>query len=271
MISAAGSLLSLGIADQREFRPLRDRLRQLAGSTDWHTATTLSEFLVQPPRTAVEFAVVWQSWPDEFTAADVTRLLAALPLCRVVCVTGAWCDALPRTRRAWPVGLVVPWWRAWPRLQRECRALCDADEDLLPWTASREEAWLWEQAGETVVRLDGLRIAMDIPDATFAATLRHEFHAAGASIVTDQPDVVLMDADPWSRDRAAALTAQIARIAPATAVAFSAWTTPEVVAEGLATGVAAVVPKLDPAAWAIALAEVSRAANSPAPQGVVKD
>jgi CheY-like chemotaxis protein len=271
MIPAAGTLLCLGLADRDEFRPLRDRLFQLTEPTRWQTAATLVDFLAQRPRTPVEFAVIWQSGADEFTAGDVTRLLAALPLCRVVCVTGAWCDALPRTRRAWPVGLVVPWWRAWPRLQREWQALCEGGGDLLPWTASREEAWLWQQAGETVARLDGLRLAMDMSDAAFAATLRDLFRTAGADIVTDQPDVVLVDADPWNADRAAVLTTQIARIAPTPVVAFSAWTTPEVVAECLATGIAAIVPKLDPTAWTIALAEVSHAANSPAPQGVVKD
>jgi chemotaxis response regulator CheB len=130
---------------------------------------------------------------------------------------------------------------------------------------------LWEQTGETPERLDGLRLALDISDAAFAATLCDVFRAAGAVIVTDQPDVVLLDAEPWSLNRAAVLTTQIARIAPTPVVAFSAWTTPDVVAECLAKGVAAVVPKLDPTAWTIALAEVSHAANSPAPQGVVKD
>lgn len=258
MIPLTGGLLSLGLADRAEFAALREQLAEWSRGAAWPAWPTVSAFLEQRTREPIVFAVVWQSWPDEFSAADVHRLLAALPLCRVVCVTGAWCESDARTRRVWPPALVVPWWRAGPRLAREWQALCHNPGDLLPWTASREETWLWEQASLQSPRLDGVRVSIAMSDPAFAATIRDVATSAGATVVEERPDVVLVDADPWSAALAATLADVVTRVAPATVVAFSAWTTPELLAACRESGVAAVLPKLDPSAGLAGLAKPVR-------------
>ncbi|HUQ70535.1 MAG TPA: hypothetical protein VM165_13470, partial [Planctomycetaceae bacterium] len=221
-----GSYLSLGQSDRAEFQPLRKQLLSEAEARSWRTVATLSEFLEQQSsgqfRTPIEFAVVWQCWSDEFTAAEVIALLAQLPLCRVVCVTGPWCESDQRTRRAWPPALVAPWWHAGQRLQRELAAVQTRAAHSPPWTASREELWLWEQSVPDERFLAGIAISLRMADHNFSAMLCEMLLAAGATAVqypSHDVDVVLVDADPWSADLARMLSGTVQEVFPIRVIA----------------------------------------------------
>lgn len=227
------SFLSLGHSDCAEFQPLWRALQEPSESGCWRTAATVSEFLDQQRTngaTSIEFAVVWQSWSDEFPPAQMATLLAALPLCRVVCVTGPWCEADMRTRRAWPPALVVPWWRAGRRLQRELDAARSRNGSALPWTASREEVWRHEQELSEPMALTGLTVAVFVSDAALAEMLRAALVSAGANLAESSADVVdfvLIDVDPWNIDRSAAVRQLVEEVAPSMVLGLTAWPTAE--------------------------------------------
>lgn len=177
--------LSVGQSDSPEFRPLWDRLQSWLPTATWDIAASASEFLERrnsPSTRAMDFAVIWQCWSDEYPPASIHQLLAALPLCRVVCVTGPWCEADQRTRRAWPPAVVVPWWRARVRFERELSTWQAGDGSAPPWTASREEVWLWEQADSPPPSDARVQIAPRPFDAAFAAMLANHLISRGYQI-----------------------------------------------------------------------------------------
>ncbi|MDZ4689087.1 MAG: hypothetical protein SH850_28770 [Planctomycetaceae bacterium] len=196
----------------------------------------------------IEFAVIWQSWSEEFTASEITEMLAQLPLCRVVCVTGPWCESDQRTRRAWPPALVTPWWHAGQRLQHELAAVQSRAAHAVPWTASREELWLWEQTTPDQSSLAGLAVSLRMADHHFSAMLGETLIDIGATVVqyaSDDVDAVLVDADPWSPDRARALAEVVQDVSPIPVIALSGWTIPELASEVQACGVLGVCSKFD--------------------------
>jgi hypothetical protein len=87
---------------------------------------------------AADLIVVCQSWSDEYTAREVTALLSAAPLARLLCVYGRWCDSDGRTRNIWPLAVRVPAVEFEARLQREINVLEGRDAPL-PLTATRTE------------------------------------------------------------------------------------------------------------------------------------
>lgn len=192
-MTTKSSFLSIGQPKDREFVSLWQQLQEWTGSIPWRCLATSDEFLANLASKPINWAVIWQRWSDEYSPQDVADLLAALPLCRVVCVTGPWCEADQRTRRVWPPALVVPWWRAERRLAREWTDVI-AGGSGLPWTASREESWLWEQ-NAPVESLTDLRLCVSINDAAYAATLRGDIESRGGHMADESVDVIVIDAD----------------------------------------------------------------------------
>ncbi len=82
--------------------------------------------------------VVLEDWPDEFSAGDVSALLAAAPLAEIVCVGSVWSESVLRSRSTWPPSLRVPLWRAWPQLALRWR-IATRGASFRPWTASPTE------------------------------------------------------------------------------------------------------------------------------------
>jgi hypothetical protein len=245
------SFLSLGNPDCAEFQPLWQSLQEPSESHGWRTAATVAAFLEQQrsgaDRTPVEFAVVWQSWSDEFPPTEIVALMAALPLCRIVCVTGPWCEADLRTRRAWPPALATPWWQAGPRLLRELEAARTRSGSALPWTASREEVWLHEQQLGEPMRLTGQTVAISVSDAAMAEMLQAALVSAGANLAESSADVVdfiLIDVDPWNTDRSAAVRQFVQEAAPSTVLGLTAWPTADLSLATRSCGVTGLISKL---------------------------
>jgi len=135
----------VGDADRAEFRSmLAETASELSESSTCYleNVSAVEDRIVHgaPPP---DLLIVFESWPDEFPADHVSRLFAAAPLARIVCVGGAWCESAGRTRSHWPLGLRVPVWLATVRIRYELDVLAGR-RPALPPTATREE---WILAG----------------------------------------------------------------------------------------------------------------------------
>jgi hypothetical protein len=213
MTSFPKSALCLGRVDWPEFRPLWQEIQVATPQTHWEMAASTQEFLNRPSSSdPIELTVIWQTWSDEYPPEEILSLLAALPLCRVLAITGPWCESDQRTRRSWPVAMAVPWWRASRRLKAELANFNEGNAP--PWTASREEVWLWESAQTANGRGSGAANPSSISDAALATMLAAERLPY---------DAVVFDAEPWDAERAAALvdTTEANRSQPVWA--FSSW------------------------------------------------
>lgn len=206
-------------------------------------------------------AVVCQSTPDEFTAREVEFWLGVWPITRFVCCYGPWSDSDGRTRSAWPLPLRTPVAGAMSRLRQELDVI-SGTRPAPAATATREEAFGWEYTGHAA----GDEAALQTPtglDVRFE-TADREYAAMLTDVCADVADgvraasgaapyrVVLWDADPWPRRRATSATRVAAELrrrhGTDDIVALLGFPRAEDV-EGLrSAGVAAVLPKLTPAA-----------------------
>lgn len=243
----------IGDGSRAEFAVVRawmDRCPDLA----WTSMTTVRELIEQRPR--VDLVVIGESWPDEFPAQDVTQIIATVPLARVVCVSGLWSEAVGRTRSAWPPAWRVPLWESISRLERELDGLraCQSHSTspaaaFLPWTASRQETWLWQHNDTTFPAPSGKGRTVslgEIADSSLVAWLSTWLTANGYRIDHDQAEIVLCDADPWSALIQEHLVAVKQRFPNARIVALTAWRTPALEAELAALAISDIADKLSP-------------------------
>jgi hypothetical protein len=247
-------VLSIGAAEAAEFAVVRDAIRPLERTGRFLHLSELAAWKPSPGDDAPELILVWQRFSDEYPAGDIARLLAAVPLARIVVIYGAWCEADGRTRTAWPAGLRVPVWQATARIRQEWGCLTGEGVPL-PWTASREEAWLRDVAAAGDGSLSGHRIALELADPAYRITLAERLAAAGAKIVDSLMEAtdVIVDLDPWSDVVAANLEARRVDFAGRRMIGLSAWITPELRAAAGGLSIATVVSKLDPVAIEAAL------------------
>ncbi len=82
--------------------------------------------------------------PDEYPPVEVARLLAELPLARIVCACGPWCASIGRTRNTWPHALRIPAEQAAARIRREAQVIAGR-LDPLPRTASLDEVFAFDR------------------------------------------------------------------------------------------------------------------------------
>jgi hypothetical protein len=87
-----------------------------------------------------DLVISYQSIPDEYSAADIDRLIGMLPLSRFVVAFSPWCESIGRTEQRWPSAWSVPLAHAATRIRLELQQLADDSRPLLA-TTSRDEAF----------------------------------------------------------------------------------------------------------------------------------
>lgn len=229
----------LGDATRTEFLPfvkaLTNRLTD-AGVVFCRDLSAVQCWLIDHPAPAL--VAVLQSWPDEFPAVHVQRLLTWMPLTRFFCVSGFWCEAVARTRKHWPPGLCVPVWAAEERLDYELSVLQGAVHSI-PWTAGRDEVLLamWSRcvpsdqvtatASESGPCEKTVRFAWF--DPALMRLLNDHFSAAGWTIITASyapTRFVIVQAEPISPVLVDRLADCCRVVAPATVVGLTSWPAP---------------------------------------------
>lgn len=145
------NVLVVGDADHTEFSRVRDWLRRLPSDAVLRFARGLmgdcDDNSTSPG--APDFVIVCQSWPDEFSASEVSAALGCWPLALWVCCYGAWCSSDGRTRSIWPISVRVPIEEAEQRLNHVWQVLTEHRGEPLPLTASRDEAFEFDHSVTT--------------------------------------------------------------------------------------------------------------------------
>jgi len=259
-VAATPQAISIGLGEHPEFADVRLQTLALLPAGWRGSFTTIDEFLDAEQQLAPELVVVWQQSPEEHSAADVLALLARVPLARVLCVYGLWCESDGRTRAYWPAAMRVPVWQAARRIAAELQALRSQAASLPPWTASREEVWLKDVTQMPQRSLAGVRVVLDISDTAYRQSVAELLTQAEATIVDRDTDcdAVLIDLEPWTSSRCSQVQSLLDAAEETPVIGLAAWITWDLQREWQELGIAAVVPKLDPAALLEALASRER-------------
>ena len=239
-------MLVLGESDRAEMRSFVAWVKeQVSSANRWVTSRNATDIVNLFAREEFpDLIVVLQSWPNEFSANDVNRLLAFAPLARVVVCYGAWCESDGRNFNIWPPSIRVPVWAAPSRIEREWRLVQEpVVHQALPWSASREEIFA---AGQPTIipSLPPQKILIDSPDQAFRQYIVERLHEAGHTACTDEPSLLLFDADPWGTSRIAVLKSLRLQYPNAIVFALENLIQPTLVEELLGYGVQKVLPKI---------------------------
>ena len=211
-----------------------------------------------------DLVIVVQQWPDEFTAADVRRLFALLPLARWICCFGIWCESDGRNRTIWPLSVRISARTAEARIRRELDVLRGA-QPALPLTASRDEIFTFDGSGKLHGRHSlgrplsgshpfekrpGLPILVTSPDGELRRWLQDLLRSSGFDAVSEPPRqhlaAVVWDVDPWRREVADEMRDFCDQNRQSAVVALMSFAHAEDAQAVKACGATAVVAKLTP-------------------------
>jgi len=252
MTDAPIRILMLGDFATAEMQPVDSMLGRWAPSADVRSAGNVDALasLVNDDGWYADLVIVAQHWPDEFTPADVTRLLELLPLARWVCCRGAWCESDGHNRSVWPAACCVFARCAETRIRAEL-AVLETGQAALPLTASRDEVFAHDHTGGWSVCENDAPVLVIGPDRRYRQMLRDVLASAGF-VVTDSAvpieqncQFVVWDTDPWSPELSRSIAAFRASNPRAFIVAPMNFAHAETVAQALASGVDRVLAKLD--------------------------
>ena len=220
--------LLLGDTTHPEFRGVVSLLRGTIAHQRLLEAVNVREgqALFPPGRELPELVVVCQTWSDQFSAAEVHTLLAWLPLARLICCYGPWCDSDGRTRDIWPLAVRVSASDAEPVVANALRELQGARPSeggrsggtqgsplpgRLPLTASRNEVYEDRHVPPITTSLRGLRVAVSSADRAWRQMMERLVQGQQGTVIdgstparlpgVDQPQVLLWDADPICPER----------------------------------------------------------------------
>lgn len=156
-----------------------------------------------------DLVVVLQQTPDQYSAADVNRLIGATLFRRLLCCYGPWCESDARTRSVWPDATRVSMYVARSVIAAEI-AGCRVDGDVLPATASREEVFgrrTCPTSHADAATKRRLAAAVISPDHVLRRTYTAALQQMGIAATSASPgsltsnrltDFVVYDFDPWN-------------------------------------------------------------------------
>lgn len=232
-------ILLIGLPAAGRLQSVRDALG--AADVEFEAADSIAEFR-SAGETPPELVLVFQDWPEQYTAGEADWLLATHVTTRILCAYGGCCESDGRTRRIWPHAVRVPQWRLEPRLRREIEVIFGRGEPL-PLTASRRERFLFEHATQQETRPAPPRsVRIVTPDRVLAGSLAAFL---GESLQVDgAAEVVLLDVDPWNARTRTQLVELAEEHPRARIIALAGYPDHVPRAEILAAGAAALLPKL---------------------------
>lgn len=253
----------LGRADRSEFAPTLSWLNEQTESTRTVRWPDIESALAERSGGIPDLVVVLQSHPDEFSSAEIARLLTRAPIARLVVAAGAWCEADGRRRDLWPPAVRVPAVWAVQRLQAEWSLLTAGQGIPIPLTATRDERFEADHP-QTDASLAGGTFAVVSPDRAWRSTRCLLIQQAGGSVesVPAMADILWLDGDPWESGGLPQLKAYRKAHPELPIVVSLDYPLPELVEQVQAAGATTVVPKLAPEAFL--LRELQRLVPAPA-------
>ena len=189
-------VLLIGECQSPQFRsaPSDRHTFDILKSVNSHNAKSLPDAIsvVETGELIPDLVISYQSIPDEYSAADIDRLVGILPLSRFVVVFSPWCESIGRTEQRWPSAWSVPLAHAATRIQLELQQLAEDSTPLLA-TTSRDEAFA-TLAAHSLEQTEQLGRRMSAHVISADVSLKECFESIACSLSFE-----ILDTDPSSQ------------------------------------------------------------------------
>ena len=142
------TLLLVGNAGHAEMHSVAETVATLVPTKQLFRAAAISDIepVLATHGAFPDLVIVCQTWPDEFTRAEISRLFEMFPLAAVLCCFGSWCDSDGRNRDLWPSATRTAAAES-AGLIRQAWEDAAAGRPPLPATAAIEEVFARQHAG----------------------------------------------------------------------------------------------------------------------------
>lgn len=120
-----------------------------------------------------DLVVLVQSYPEQYTQSDIEELRQSVPLARIVCLDGPWCEGGWRTGRRLQGVWRIYWHQQIPRLLQEFSRLLARKQPVWssPLTASEDERLLCTLDASPNHAICGMHVAIDAQSDEWCTTL----------------------------------------------------------------------------------------------------
>lgn len=230
-------VLLLGDLSSAELLPVVAHVRGRIRHGHLREAQSVAQAILsyRPGSSPPELIIACQSWSDQFSPADIQRLMRWQPLAQLICCYGPWCDSDGRTRDAWPFSVRVAAEDAVRHVEfvlgaqdrrgtplaatQESAPVTIANFAPLPWTASRTEVFASRfgvarrHSGKRFQPISPGSIVVDSADQAWRQMIVNSFHprvltsgdARSHSGNSGRVKALIWDADPAEASRLAEL------------------------------------------------------------------
>ncbi len=236
-------VIVIGPTSAPRFFNVVSSLHALVAQADITQCTTLCETRTASP---ADLVLILQSWPNEFSRAQMLALIDLHPLARLIVAYGPWCDSDGRTRDIWPNAMRVSIAEAPDRLGREIDDITRCRQPL-PLTASREETYEHRLSEQRRSTPSAFRVCVISTDAAIRDWLRDVLEDAGHTVhdsIDTSCDLIAWDADPWATTGRERLAKFLPRCVGNPLIALTGFLRHHEVRELLSAGITRVLPKV---------------------------
>lgn len=142
------TLLLVGNAGHAEMHCVAEAVATLVPTKQLFRAAAIAdiESVLANSGAFPDLVIVCQTWPDEFTRAEISHLFEKFPLATVLCCFGSWCDSDGRNRDLWPPATRTAAAESAGLIRRVWEDAA-ASRPPLPATAAIEEVFERQHAG----------------------------------------------------------------------------------------------------------------------------
>ena len=198
-----------------------------------------------------DLIILCQNWSHEFSEAEIHQLLTTLPLARLVCCYGYWCESDGRNYDLLPPGSRVQARLAKERIQYEWDVLKGIAVPV-PLTARRDEIFHQQSKHELPEVTSHPTVSIFSPDRELKIYWQELLTTTGWNVLvpnttSSRPQLLLYDLDPWSSALAKNVDALHEEHSDIPIVGMMNACRPEDYKEAISQGVTEILPKLIPA------------------------
>ncbi|VAX40839.1 hypothetical protein MNBD_PLANCTO02-924 [hydrothermal vent metagenome] len=245
-------VLFVGNREPAEMQPVVETVLELTATSELRFVTNIMEAIkfCSEENWSPDLLILCQNWSHEFRSQEINTLITTMPLARLVCCYGIWCESDGRNYDLLPFASRVQARLAAERIRYEWDVLAGVAQPL-PLTASRDEMFSQQASQKLPCAISHPTVKIISPDRTLKEYWQELLVTTGWEMFNSKknsstPDLLLWDIDPWTEQIAMKIYSFHQKHPSVPIVGMMNACHPEDFSNATAQGIKEILPKLAP-------------------------